>query len=156
MIDVNENSKLRKSQHLQLAAVLAGFAVVIGVLLVVVLSRDAGVATQGAVPAESVSSATVLEQAESTCDGAGVVGDDGYSMHVTTAGVGEPMYRESSPAQVDCVLQATGAPDYALGRLDGTRAIDGTQTVEWGALSASWTYSVDAGIDMTIKDETGF
>lgn len=55
-----------------------------------------------------------------------------------------------SPSNVECVLAELGSPDSVYARMGRTRALDGTQTAEWGSYSASWTYHPDNGLNVIV------
>lgn len=46
-----------------------------------------------------------------------------------------------------CVLTTLGAPSGVVERMERTRALDGTQSEEWGGYRVTWTYHPDAGLD---------
>lgn len=54
---------------------------------------------------------------------------------------------------ITCVLNELDAPSSLLSEMAGTRAADGTQSTQWDTFSASWTYDLDDGLDVTIEQK---
>ena len=50
-----------------------------------------------------------------------------------------------------CVLGKLGTPAAARERMYATRAIDGTQSEEWGSYKATWTYEPDQGLTVIVS-----
>jgi hypothetical protein len=50
------------------------------------------------------------------------------------------------------LLSALDMPQSISARMSGTRALDGTQTGEWGDFSATWTYHPDDGLDIVVVE----
>ncbi|BDI23533.1 hypothetical protein [Herbiconiux sp. L3-i23] len=50
-------------------------------------------------------------------------------------------------ADQECLLKELGAPATVASRMQGTRALDGTQEASWGDLIIRWTYHPDDGLD---------
>ena len=50
-----------------------------------------------------------------------------------------------------CVLGKLGTPAAAGERMHATRAIDGTQSEEWGSYKATWTYEPDQGLTVIVS-----
>lgn len=50
-----------------------------------------------------------------------------------------------------CVLRKLGTPSSVRERMYATRAIDGTQSEEWGSYKATWTYEPDQGLTVIIS-----
>ena len=50
-----------------------------------------------------------------------------------------------------CVLGKLGTPAAVRERMYATRAIDGTQSEEWGSYKATWTYEPDQGLTVIIS-----
>ena len=50
-----------------------------------------------------------------------------------------------------CVLGKLGTPAAVRERMYATRAIDGTQSEEWGAYKATWTYEPDQGLTVIVS-----
>lgn len=50
-----------------------------------------------------------------------------------------------------CVLGKLGTPAAVRERMYATRAIDGTQSEEWGSYKATWTYEPDQGLIVIIS-----
>lgn len=50
-----------------------------------------------------------------------------------------------------CVLGKLGTPAAVRERMYATRAIDGTQSEEWGSYKATWTYEPDQGLTVIVS-----
>lgn len=50
-----------------------------------------------------------------------------------------------------CVLGKLGTPAAVRERMYATRAIDGTQSEEWGTYKATWTYEPDQGLTVIVS-----
>ena len=50
-----------------------------------------------------------------------------------------------------CVLGKLGTPAAVRERMYATRAIDGTQSEEWGSYMATWTYEPDQGLTVIVS-----
>ena len=50
-----------------------------------------------------------------------------------------------------CVLGKLGTPAAVRERMYATRAIDGTQSEEWGSYKATWTYEPDQGLTVVVS-----
>ena len=50
-----------------------------------------------------------------------------------------------------CVLGKLGTPATVRERMYATRAIDGTQSEEWGSYQATWTYEPDQGLTVVVS-----
>lgn len=50
-----------------------------------------------------------------------------------------------------CVLGKLGTRAAARERMYATRAIDGTQSEEWGSYKATWTYEPDQGLTVIVS-----
>ena len=50
-----------------------------------------------------------------------------------------------------CVLGKLGTPAAVRERMYATRAIDGTQSEEWGSYQATWTYEPDQGLTVVVS-----
>ena len=50
-----------------------------------------------------------------------------------------------------CILDELGAPATVASRMQGTRALDGTQEAEWDDIIVRWTYHPDNGLDSVIE-----
>jgi len=82
------------------------------------------------------------------------VGDAGHS--VTLDGQGKletDDTTKASTAQIACILVALKAPDFVIGKMDATRALDGMQSADWAGITASWTYHPDNGLDLILHDK---
>lgn len=78
------------------------------------------------------------------------LGDEGQS--ITMDGLGEDSYGYGAEyLDIYCVLAAIDMPDSVDARLGNTRALDGTQTAEWGEFSAFWNYHPDDGMSVTVE-----
>ena len=49
------------------------------------------------------------------------------------------------------MLGKLGTPAVARERMYATRAIDGTQSEEWGSYKATWTYEPDQGLTVIVS-----
>lgn len=104
----------------------------------------------------SIPGKTKIESALSECgispaDRNFDVGDGGYTLSID--GEGE----EDSGAgitDIACVLFALDVSDAVVGRIDNTRALDGTQEGSWGDFYATWSYHPDSGMSMVIEDRS--
>lgn len=83
------------------------------------------------------------------------VGRDGDSIAFDTQG--EEDFFGDEYFEVVAVLRMLEAPDFVTDRIEGTRALDGTQEVDWavanGTLVAFWTYHPDDGLQLTLYAE---
>lgn len=50
-----------------------------------------------------------------------------------------------------CVLGKLGTPAAVRERMYATRAIDGTQSEQWGSYKATWTYEPDQGLTVVVR-----
>ena len=50
-----------------------------------------------------------------------------------------------------CVLGKLGTPASVRERMYATRAIDGTQSEQWGSYKATWTYEADQGLTVIVS-----
>ena len=50
-----------------------------------------------------------------------------------------------------CVLGKLGTPAAVRERMYATRAIDGTQSEQWGSYKATWTYELDQGLTVIVS-----
>ena len=50
-----------------------------------------------------------------------------------------------------CVLGKLGTPAAVRERMYATRAIDGTQSEQWGSYKATWTYEPDQGLTVIVS-----
>ena len=79
------------------------------------------------------------------------IGDGGYTLSID--GEGE----ESAGADISdiaCVLFELDVSDAVVGRIDNTRALDGTQEGSWGNFFATWSYHPDSGLSMIIEERS--
>ena len=83
------------------------------------------------------------------------VGRDGDSISFDTQGE-EDLFGDSY-FDVVFALDLLEAPDFVTDRIERTRALDGTQEVDWtlanGTLVAFWTYHPDDGLKLTLYAE---
>jgi nucleotide-binding universal stress UspA family protein len=49
-----------------------------------------------------------------------------------------------------CLLDAIGAPDHVISRMESTRALDGRQSAEIDDYELSWSYHPDSGMDLIV------
>lgn len=136
-------------------------AVVVGLVLLaaiaatgIFMARQAAEeqAAQDAAAAQKAAQEAVLSDAVATCDlqsAVGVdIGDGGRTVSFDTRGNDDSS--GASIEQVACVLFAVDTPDAVISRIDATRALDGTQTANWGSISASWGYHPDSGMTLVL------
>lgn len=65
-------------------------------------------------------------------------------MSITIDGAGE--YDGPDFTDVHCIGAGLEMPDSVSSRMGQTRALDGTQTVDWDAFTVSWNYHPDDGL----------
>nr|WP_271209020.1 hypothetical protein [Rhodococcus wratislaviensis]GLK33466.1 hypothetical protein GCM10017611_03080 [Rhodococcus wratislaviensis] len=58
----------------------------------------------------------------------------------------------TSEAVYNCLLEQTGAPASVDSRMQGTRALDGTQNATWDGWELYWSYDPDSGASMTLSE----
>lgn len=76
------------------------------------------------------------------------IGDEGQSISMQSEG----MESAGAPySEIVCVLTELETTDSVLARIDGTRALDGRLTGQWGEFSASWGYHPDNGLDIVVE-----
>lgn len=136
-------------------------AVVVGLVLLaaiaatgIFMARQAAEeqAIKDAAVAQKAAQEAVLRDAASECglvaaDGVDI-GDGGRTISFDTRGA-----EDSSGASfedVACILVAVDTPDAVISRIDATRALDGTQTANWGSISASWGFHPDRGMQLVL------
>lgn len=72
------------------------------------------------------------------------LGDNGKTLRLVT----------KDTKLVRCVLvDYADVSDAALGKMQGTRALDGRQTARWTGFEASWTYHPDDGINLVLEEK---
>ncbi|USQ75659.1 hypothetical protein [Ornithinimicrobium cryptoxanthini] len=98
--------------------------------------------------APPVAQETPLVVAAADCGDVGEIADEGHTLFFDTEG--EEDTTGDSPFDVACVLLALDTPSAVIRHMDTTRALDGTQTDEWGDLHARWTYHPNVGMNLTI------
>lgn len=119
-----------------------GVGLVVGLLL----------AGLGSAVSGTVAQSSAIPKAVDACSAADIEGvdvmDKGKSLKLQTAG------EESSGTDVVtvvCVLNELDAPESLFTKLDSTRALDGTQSVDWSGFTASWTYHPDNGLNVIVE-----
>ncbi|MCQ1948936.1 hypothetical protein NNX28_03205 [Arthrobacter sp. zg-Y859] len=100
------------------------------------------------------SNSTALLDAVELCeltDQTGIeLGDEGQSL--TMSGQGEETLGYGADfLDIHCVLSAIDMPDSVGSRLGNTRALDGTQTAQWGEFSTFWNYHPDDGMNVIVE-----
>ena len=93
---------------------------------------------------------TAFGDAAKECSIIDAVADDGDSLIFDTEG--EEDYTGHSYATVACVLVELDMPESVMARLDNTRALDGTQTADWGDYTMTWNYHPDSGLNLIIEE----
>lgn len=82
------------------------------------------------------------------------VGDGGHS--ATLDGQGENEMSDATKVSIDqyaCILKALKTPDFIVGKMYSTRALDGMQNAEWNSISATWTFHPSHGLDLILHDK---
>lgn len=77
------------------------------------------------------------------------VGDEGYTLIID--GKGDEDSKGADIIEIVCVLVGLDVSDAIIGRIDSTRALDGTQDGTWGDYRATWGYHPDNGLNMIIE-----
>jgi hypothetical protein len=94
---------------------------------------------------------STLESVADTVDDPHVdVRDGGRTLLVD--GDGDHRSPGASLTTIASVLRELDTPDAVVARMEQTRALDGMQTGEWDTLSMTWTYHLDAGLDLIIEE----
>lgn len=78
--------------------------------------------------------------------------EDGASLQVSN-GTGHEGLAFLTAVAVSCVLDELGAPSSVSAKMDQTRALDGTQSDEWGGFEVSWTYHPDNGLGAVFTED---
>ena len=81
-----------------------------------------------------------------------IVGDEGKTLTLTTAGKSGKSASYTDIEDVACVLTELEVPSYVTSHIDSTRALDGQQTDEWDGISARWTFHPESGLHMVLRD----
>ena len=81
-----------------------------------------------------------------------IVGDEGKTLTLTTAGKSGKSASYTDIKDVACVLTELEVPSYVISHIDSTRALDGQQTDEWDGISARWTYHPEDGLHLVLRD----
>lgn len=81
-----------------------------------------------------------------------IVGDEGKTLTLTTAGKSGKSASYTDIEDVACVLAKLEVPSYVVSHIDSTRALDGQQTDEWDGISARWTYHPEDGLHLVLRD----
>ena len=128
------------------------FAVFVGVLLLSACGSGESGVSESAV-GETPDTALIA-----AVDGCGVdsdpsfdLGDEGYTLSID--GKGEDDGRGADLTDIACVLNALNVSDAVVGRIDNTRALDGTLEGDWDGFTATWSYHPDSGLSMVIEEE---
>ena len=83
-------------------------------------------------------------------DGVVEIADQGRTMIVD--GEGEDFGSgDVSFSDLDCIIDAVGAPASVKELMYSTRSLDGRQSGEWDDISASWSYHPDDGLDIIFE-----
>ena len=95
-----------------------------------------------------------LEKAADTCNLMTllIVGDEGKTLTLTTAGTSGKSASYTDIEDVACVLTELEVPSYVTSHIDSTRALDGQQTDEWDGISARWTFHPESGLHLVLRD----
>ena len=95
-----------------------------------------------------------LEKAADTCNLMTllIVGDEGKTLTLTTAGKSGKSASYTDIEDVACVLTELEVPSYVTSHIDSTRALDGQQTDEWDGISARWTFHPESGLHLVLRE----
>lgn len=120
-----------------------------------VIAADAQAQVDAAAAAAADAKSTLFADAAKKC-GAGSaveIADDDHTLIVD--GEGEDFGTgDVSFTQLDCLIDALGAPTADKRRMYETRSLDGRQEASWGELSVSWSYHPDDGLDLIFELDT--
>ena len=96
-----------------------------------------------------------LEKAADTCNLMTllIVGDEGKTLTLTTAGKSGKSASYTDIEDVACVLAQLEVPGYVVSHIDSTRALDGQQVDKWDGISARWTYHPEAGLHLVLRND---
>ena len=111
------------------------------------------VAEQEAAPAAAeAAKSSLFSDAARRCGITGVVDieDDGHTMIVD--GEGEDFGSgDISFSELDCIIDAVGAPASVKELMYQPRSLDGRQSGDWDDVTASWSYHPDDGLDIIFE-----
>ena len=114
--------------------------VVAGVAVALLVTRD---------------STSVFESAVDTCgvenNPGARIGDAGKSLMIDHQG--EDDASGLTTLQLDCMIDALGAPESVSVQMNTTTAMQGRQTASWDGITASWTFHPDNGLDIIASIE---
>lgn len=101
--------------------------------------------------ADTVKTSTPLQAAARACSYQGIeLLDDGtalsFDMEGEDYGSGEGTVHDAA-----CLLNELEVPDSTIAKMDGTRALDGTQSDEFDDYEITWSYHPDDGLDFIIE-----
>ncbi|GAA0566086.1 hypothetical protein GCM10010172_57260 [Paractinoplanes ferrugineus] len=93
-----------------------------------------------------------LPSAQATCDPARRntrVTDGGRTMIIDGRGARDP--RGAKVTDLECLLNALGAPEAVQRHMLATRTIDGRQSDGWSTFTASWSFDSGDGIEVIVR-----
>ncbi len=117
----------------------------------VVVAQQQAEAEAAAAAAEAAKS-DLFADAARRCGATGVVEieDDGRTMIVD--GEGEDFGSgDVTFTEIDCLIDAVGAPAAVKELMYQTRSLDGRQSGDWDDVTASWSYHPDDGLDIIFE-----
>ncbi len=118
----------------------AGVILVAAAVVAVLLTRD---------------STSVFEAAVDSCgvenNPGARIGDAGKSLMIDHRGEDESS--GLTMLELDCMIDALGAPESVSVQMNATTAMQGRQTATWDGITASWTYHPDNGLDIIASVE---
>lgn len=118
----------------------AGLVVVVAAVAAILLTRG---------------STSVFEAAVDTCgvenNSSARIGDAGKSLIIDHKG--EDDSSGLTTLQLDCLIDALGAPESVSVQMNSTTAMQGRQSATWDGITASWTYHPDNGLDIIASVE---
>lgn len=128
------------------------FALFVGVLLFSACgSGESGVSESAVAETPETALLAAVDACGVDSDPSFDLGDEGYTLSID--GKGEDDSRGADLTDIACVLNALNVSDAVVGRIDNTRALDGTLEGDWDGFTATWSYHPDSGLSMVIEEE---
>ncbi len=131
------------------------FAVIIGALLISACgssgSGDSGASESASDEAPETALIAAVDECGVDSDPSFDLGDEGYTLSID--GKGDEDSLGADLTDIACVLNALDVSDAVIGRIDNTRALDGTLEGDWDGFTATWSYHPDSGLSMVIEEE---
>jgi hypothetical protein len=129
-----------------------------------VIGKDDGADTAHAAAEADAADTSVLEAAYDACREA-LTGenqtltwdrieltDGGHA--IVGDGPGEYGRTDAYIANLACILNEVGTPDYIISQMDSTTSLMGRQEASWGEVNANWSYHPDNGFDVVLYDNS--